>query len=155
MLPELRTAQADSLYEARVPAVSRLANILCLLYESSDQINWVGLYLYDESSGSCFLGPFFGKPACMEIRKSKGVIGAAIDRRQTLRVDDVLSFDGHIACDAASRSECVILLRKPDGSLMGVLDVDALCTGFFSEQDQRILETVSCRIEALAGCIIL
>ena len=155
MLPDLLKEQVRSLYETNLPAISRLENILCLLVESSGQINWAGLYLYDQKSGTCYLGPFFGKPACMEIKPSKGVIGYAIDQNRNITVADVLSFPGHIACDAASRSECVILLRKKDGSLIGVLDVDALCENFFLAEDQSLLEDISKFIEKLTGCIIL
>ena len=86
------------------------------------------------------LGPFQGKPACTRIPIGKGVCGAAVARGETIRVDDVHCFEGHIACDAASNSEIVVVLKDAFGKTFGVLDVDSTKHGRFSAQDQEFLE---------------
>ena len=88
------------------------------------------------------VGPFQGLPACVRIPLDKGVCGAAASTRQTQRVDDVHAFPGHIACDAASRSEIVIPLIK-DGVLIGVLDIDSPKPARFDADDQQGLEAIA------------
>lgn len=96
------------------------------------------------------VGPFQGLPACVRIALDKGVCGAAASTRQTQRVHDVEAFPGHIACDAASRSELVVPLVK-DGALIGVLDIDSPQVGRFDEDDQRGLEAIAAAfVDALA-----
>ncbi|MMZ62138.1 Free methionine-R-sulfoxide reductase [compost metagenome] len=85
------------------------------------------------------LGPFQGLPACIRIPLGKGVCGTSAERRETLRIEDVHAFPGHIACDAASNSEIVVPIVK-DGELLGVLDIDSPLKGRFDEQDQAFLE---------------
>ena len=95
------------------------------------------------------VGPFQGLPACVRIPLDKGVCGAAASRRQTQRVDDVFAFPGHIACDAASRSELVVPLVK-NGQLIGVLDIDSPEPARFDVIDQRGIETIAAiYVEAL------
>ncbi|MGJ8513587.1 GAF domain-containing protein [Carnimonas bestiolae] len=103
-------------------------------------LNWVGFYL-QRSPQLLTLGPFQGNPACNPIPFSKGVCGAAATQRRTQRVDDVHAFPGHIACDAASRSELVVPLVS-DGQLWGVLDIDSPLPERFSEQDQAGIEAL-------------
>jgi len=85
------------------------------------------------------LGPFQGLPACIRIPIGKGVCGTAAEKIETVRVEDVLKFPGHIACDAASRSELVVPLMI-DGQLVGVLDIDSPTVGRFSAVDQAGIE---------------
>ena len=97
---------------------ANLANASALLYDRLDNINWAGFYLLEDSS-LLVLGPFQGKPACIEIPVGKGVCGAAASLMQTVVVDNVHNFQGHIACDSASNSEIVVPLIK-DGVLLGI-----------------------------------
>ena len=85
-------------------------------------LNWAGFYRMVE--GELVLGPFQGKAACIRIALGKGVCGTAAATRETQLVADVHAFPGHIACDAASRSELVVPVMH-DGRLIGVLDLDS------------------------------
>ena len=117
--------------------VSALSNISALLWESLPDLNWAGFYLIRR--GVLTLGPFQGKPACIEIPFGRGVCGTAARQDRTQRVEDVHRFPGHIACDAASASEIVIPLHA-GGKVVGVLDIDSPEPGRFSAADQAGLE---------------
>jgi GAF domain-containing protein len=104
------------------------------LYHSLPQISWAGFYFLN--GNKLLLGPFQGKPACVSIDMGKGVCGSAAVRGQTIRVADVDAFDGHIACDADSRSEIVVPLFK-QGELIGVLDIDSTLLDRFSASDEK------------------
>ena len=117
---------------------ANLANAAALIYESVDRLNWAGFYLTQKRADGekvLVLGPFQGRPACIEIPWGKGVCGmaAALDAAQ--RVEDVHQFPGHIACDAASASELVIPLHNAAGEVIGVLDLDSPDQGRFSTED--------------------
>ncbi|WP_144551090.1 GAF domain-containing protein [Peribacillus simplex] len=134
---ELVQKQLLALIEDETNQIANLSNAAALLNLFLDEINWVGFYLYEE--GQLILGPFQGLPACVRIPMGKGVCGTSAATEKTLRVEDVHQFPGHIACDAASRSEIVIPLMK-DGNLLGVLDIDSPITDRFDEMDQQGLE---------------
>ncbi|MHA6484200.1 GAF domain-containing protein [Paenibacillus sp. strain BS8-2] len=129
--------QLRALLEGERDPIANMANASALLHQFLEDINWVGFYVYRESE--LVLGPFQGLPACVRIPLSKGVCGAAASRGKTIRVDDVHTFPGHIACDAASRSEIVVPLSK-NGKLIGVLDIDSPSIARFDEVDERWLE---------------
>ncbi len=120
--------------------VANAANTAALIWEALPDLNWSGFYLY--KSGELVLGPFQGKPACVRIAIGKGVCGAAAQRRETVLVEDVHAFPGHIACDSASNSEIVIPLLR-GGELLGVLDLDSPKHARFTQADARGLETVA------------
>ncbi|MBT2648265.1 GAF domain-containing protein [Bacillus sp. ISL-34] len=134
---ELVQKQLLALIEDETNRIANLSNAAALLNQFLDEINWVGFYLYEE--GQLILGPFQGLPACVRIPMGKGVCGTSAATEKTLRIEDVHQFPGHIACDAASRSEIVIPLMK-DGKLIGVLDIDSPVTDRFDELDQQGLE---------------
>lgn len=121
--------------------ISSLANASALLFWYLSDINWLGFYLVDDlgSQEELTLGPFQGAPACVSIAKGKGVCGTAWERKETLVVPDVSSFPGHIACDAASRSEVVVPLIA-GGTVVGVLDVDSPVPNRFSNGDVDFLQ---------------
>lgn len=129
--------QMVALMSAEFDALANSANFVGLLYHAIGDINWLGIYVLRDDK--LVLGPFQGKPACIRIPLGSGVCGTAAKNQQTLRVDDVHDFDGHIACDAASRSEIVVPLLS-NGTLLGVLDVDSPTVGRFSENDQNGIE---------------
>ena len=112
--------------------VANAANTSALIWEALPDLNWAGFYLY--KSGELVLGPFQGKPACVRIAIGKGVCGTAAARRETLIVEDVHAFPGHIACDSASNSEVVIPLLL-HGELLGVLDLDSPNLARFGSAD--------------------
>lgn len=130
-------ASLASLLEGETDALANLSNASGLLSGALERINWCGFYVLREDV--LVLGPFQGKPACVRIPLGQGVCGTAAARRETLIVPDVQAFPGHIACDAASRSEIVVPIVS-GGTLRGVLDVDAPVTGRFDEEDRAGLE---------------
>ncbi len=134
---ELVQKQLTALIEDETNRIANLSNAAALLNQFLDEINWVGFYLYEEDQ--LILGPFQGLPACVRIPMGRGVCGTSAATRKTLRIEDVHQFPGHIACDAASRSEIVIPLMQ-EGHLIGVLDIDSPITDRFDEIDQQGLE---------------
>ncbi|NGP60939.1 GAF domain-containing protein [Paenibacillus thiaminolyticus] len=137
--------QLLALIEGEPNLIANLANASALLWQGLKDINWAGFYLMDESKEELVLGPFQGLPACIRIPLGRGVCGIAAQERRTLVVPDVHAFPGHIACDAASRSEIVVPMMK-DGRLVGVLDIDSPLTDRFQEPDREALEKM---VEAL------
>ena len=130
---------------ANVPhLIANLANTAAFLFEKLDNVNWAGFYVLE--GGRLVLGPFCGRPACIEIPVGKGVCGTAVSEDCTQLVPDVHLFPGHIACDSASRSEIVIPLHL-DGSIWGVLDIDSPVKGRFGTQDRLLLENLAQVIE--------
>ncbi len=120
--------------------IANLANASALLNQALKEINWVGFYLMKE--GRLVLGPFQGKPACVEIPVGQGVCGTAAERDTVMLVEDVHEFPGHIACDSASMSEIVIPIHR-DKEVIGVLDIDSPRLARFDEEDrQGLLEFV-------------
>ncbi|MBN6186774.1 GAF domain-containing protein [Aneurinibacillus sp. BA2021] len=136
---ELVGKQLIALIEDEPNRVANLANASALLNQFLDRINWVGFYLYEEKENQLVLGPFQGLPACVRIPLGRGVCGTSASERKTLRVADVHQFAGHIACDAASRSEIVIPIIKED-TLIGVLDIDSPVEDRFDDMDEKGLE---------------
>ena len=124
--------QLESLLADEVDVLANLANCSALVAQSLPDLNWAGFYIHRD--GDLVLGPFQGKVACTRIPWGKGVCGTAAARREALRVDDVLEFEGHIACDAASRAEVVVPLEV-DGEVWGVLDLDSPTPGRFTDAD--------------------
>lgn len=116
---------------------ANLANAAALLYHTLEGLNWAGFYLME--NGVLVLGPFQGKPACIEIPVGRGVCGTAVEEDQTQLVPDVHQFPGHIACDCASNSEIVVPIHA-GGKVVGVLDMDSPHLGRFTPEDQAGLE---------------
>ncbi|WP_044642221.1 GAF domain-containing protein [Risungbinella massiliensis] len=134
---ELAIKQLRYLLEGETDWLANLANSASHLAEVLGETNWSGFYLMKQ--GELVLGPFIGKAACVRIPVGKGVCGTAIERGETMLVEDVHAFPGHIACDAASRSEIVIPL-KVNGEIIGVLDIDSPVVSRFDQVDQKYLE---------------
>ena len=130
-------AQLESLTKDVPHKVANLANASALLWEALSDINWAGFYMLEGET--LILGPFQGKPACIEIPVGRGVCGTAVAQNATQLVDDVHQFPGHIACDCASNSEIVVPLRR-DGKVIGVLDIDSPVFARFSQADRDGLE---------------
>jgi GAF domain-containing protein len=133
-------AQARGLVHGERDRIANAANLSALVYHALPDLNWVGFYFFDGTE--LVVGPFQGLPACVRIPLDKGVCGAAARTRTTQRIEDVHAFPGHIACDAASRSELVVPLVL-DGILVGVFDLDSPLPGRFDVEDQRGLETIA------------
>lgn len=140
----LLASQLQALTQGIPHKNANLANTSALLWEALADINWVGFYLLE--GDTLVLGPFQGKVACIEIPLGRGVCGTAAARGETVRVEDVHSFPGHIACDSASNSEIVIPLLR-NGQVVGVLDIDSPLLSRFTPDDQLGLENVARIIE--------
>lgn len=116
---------------------ANFANVSAALWQAMPDINWAGFYFMEK--GQLVLGPFQGKPACIQIPLGRGVCGTAAQTRKTVLVEDVHAFPGHIACDGASNSEIVVPIFR-DGEVYGVLDIDSPCFARFTREDQLGLE---------------
>ena len=125
-------AALDALTADEPDAIANMANAAALVWEYLPDLNWAGFYRLVE--GELVLGPFQGKAACIRIALGKGVCGTAAATRETQLVADVHAFPGHIACDAASRSELVVPVIR-DGELIGVLDLDSPEPARFDAED--------------------
>lgn len=141
----LLAKQAESLVRDVPHLVANLANLSALLYDSLPDISWVGFYRL-EGDSLLILGPFQGKVACVTLPPGKGVCGAAVRSDKTVVVADVCQFEGHIACDSASRSEIVLPIHK-EGKIWGVLDIDSPITDRFSPSDRKGLEELVAALE--------
>lgn len=136
----LLVAQARALMSDTRDPVANAANLSSLIYHNVPDLNWAGVYF--RRADILIVGPFQGQPACVEIAWGKGVCGTAAARAETLRVDDVHSFDGHIACDADSRSELVVPLVR-EGVVFGVLDIDSPLPARFGQEEQALFEALA------------
>jgi GAF domain-containing protein len=133
-----------SLYlDKKYKQVTNLSNFVAVIKEMVEHLNWVGFYLYDDNA--LYLGPFQGKAAVQTIPMGEGVCGLSAQNEQMIVVDDVHSFEGHIACDDASNSELVIPIKVND-QLLGVLDIDSPVHNRF---DQSTVKTIQEAVEFL------
>lgn len=141
-------AAMDALTAGEPDAIANMANAAALVWQYLPDLNWAGFYRMvdgDPSTGSgqeLVLGPFQGKAACIRIPVGKGVCGTAAASRTTQLVEDVHAFPGHIACDAASRSELVVPLVR-DGAVLGVLDLDSPIPARFDAADAAGCEALA------------
>jgi GAF domain-containing protein len=126
--------QARSLFAGESNRIANAANLSALLFNSMPDLNWAGFYFLTE--GELVVGPFQGKPACVRIAIGRGVCGRAAETRETQVVPDVHAFPGHIACDAASRSELVLPVVV-DGRLRAVFDLDSPAPARFDAIDSE------------------
>ncbi|HEV7747509.1 MAG TPA: GAF domain-containing protein [Pyrinomonadaceae bacterium] len=132
--------QLRSLLEGERDFIANAANFAALLYHAVPDLNWAGLYL--RKGSELVLGPFQGQPACVRIPLGKGVCGTAAEQRQTILVDNVNEFPGHIACDSASNSEIVVPLLAQE-KLIGVLDLDSPLLARFDDEDAKGLNELA------------
>jgi L-methionine (R)-S-oxide reductase len=129
--------QLTGVFSGERNALANAANMSALLFQMLPDLNWAGFYFLQQ--GELVLGPFQGKVACVRIEMGKGVCGTAAAKRETLLVQDVHAFPGHIACDAASQSEVVVPLIQGD-RLWGVLDLDSPNLARFDQDDAKGLQ---------------
>ena len=134
---ETLSKQLDTLLHGETDVIANLSNASALLNQFLTDVNWVGFYLMKD--GQLVLGPFQGLPACFRIPVGRGVCGTAVEKQETILVEDVHAFPGHIACDAASNSEIVIPLCK-EGKVVGVLDIDSPLKARFTHEVAQGLE---------------
>jgi L-methionine (R)-S-oxide reductase len=130
--------QLGALLEGERDPIANAANTAALLFQMMPDINWAGFYFLHDGK-ELVLGPFQGLPACVRIPVGRGVCGTAVAQKHSILVEDVHAFPGHIACDAASRSELVVPLIG-NGRILGVLDLDSPTAGRFDAEDQAGVE---------------
>jgi len=142
---------ADAVTAGEPDPIANMANLSALLFEALPDLNWAGFYR--NAGGELVLGPFQGKAACIRIPFGKGVCGTAAASREVQLVEDVHAFPGHIACDAASRSELVVPIVH-DGELIGVLDLDSPLPARFDSEDAafcaELIQRLSGRLSTVA-----
>ena len=131
--------QIEALLNPEEPLVSNFANVTAALKEAFEKISWVGFYFLKDDN--LFLGPFQGKIACTVIKIGNGVCGTAAKEKETIIVEDVEKFPGHIACDSSSRSEIVVPIIMNE-NIFGVLDLDSYKLSAFGEIDKIYLQTL-------------
>ena len=144
--PELHadlTSAARALVNGEPDSVANMANVAALIWQYLPDLNWAGFYRVQ--GAELVLGPFIGKPACIRIPLGQGVCGSAAASGQTQLVPDVHAFPGHIACDAATRSELVAPVKR-GGQVIAVIDLDSPLPARFDADD-------AAGIEALANAI--
>ena len=136
--------EAEALVAGVPHLIANLSNLSALIHQTLPDLNWAGFYLLEGET--LVLGPFQGKPACIEIPVSRGVCGAAVRENRSQLVKDVHAFAGHIACDCASRSELVVPLHR-HGAVFGVLDLDSPSLARFTEADRAGMERLAAALE--------
>ena len=138
-----------SVLEGEPDRVARMATVASMLAQAFDAFFWTGFYVVDPAKGDeLVVGPYQGTLGCLRIAFGRGVCGAAATRRQTVIVADVDAFPDHIACDSRSRSEIVVPVLDPSGTLIAVLDVDSEELATFDEVDAAGLEAIIAQVFA-------
>ena len=135
--------QIEGLLNPDEPVLTALSNLTAALNEAFGEISWIGFYIL--KSNVLYLGPFQGKVACTVIESGKGVCGTAIQKKETIIVENVDEFPGHIACDAGSKSEIVIPIFA-NAKVWGILDLDSYEYSSFDEIDKKYLEQICKRL---------
>ncbi|MEO1730485.1 MAG: GAF domain-containing protein [Pseudomonadota bacterium] len=137
---------AEALTGDEPDGMANMANVASLLWEFLPDLNWAGFYrIGPAKSGDVtelVLGPFVGRPACIRIPIGAGVCGVAAESGKTQLVEDVHTFPGHIACDAASQSELVVPILR-EGQVIAVIDLDSPNPGRFAQDDARGVEKLA------------
>ncbi|TVQ47368.1 MAG: GAF domain-containing protein [Gammaproteobacteria bacterium] len=141
-------SQLDGLLAGESDLGANAANLAALAFHALPDVNWFGFYWL--RGDTLVVGAFQGRPACTRITLGQGVCGAAAARRETVIVEDVHAFPGHIACDPASHSEIVVPLVAGT-RLLGVMDVDSPLPARFDSRDRAGLETMAARLLAASG----
>lgn len=137
---------AAALVAGERDSIANMANLSALIWQFVPQLNWAGFYRMVEDE--LVLGPFQGKPACIRIPLDRGVCGAAAASGTTQLVEDVHAFPGHIACDAASRSELVVPVIR-DGQVLAVIDLDSPEPARFDAEDAAGIERLAALVAPL------
>ncbi|GJJ04596.1 hypothetical protein RugamoR64_51340 [Duganella rhizosphaerae] len=145
MFDDLRS-QLTGLVHGESDLIANTANFSSLVFNSMPGLNWAGFYFL--KGDELVLGPFQGKPACIRIKKGRGVCGTTVVEGKSIVVADVHAFPGHIACDVNSRSELVVPVRGVDGEIVGVFDLDSPLPNRFDQTDADGIEMLVKILEA-------
>lgn len=131
--------QTNAIIDKEMPLITNLSNISAVINQLSD-INWCGFYLV--KGEYLYLGPFQGEVACTKIKIGKGVCGLSLLKKETIIVDNVLKFEGHIACSDKSRSEIVVLIIQ-NQNVVALIDIDSPLYSRFKEKEKEIIEEIA------------
>ncbi len=145
MFDDLRS-QLTGLVHGESDLIANTANFSSLVFNSMPGLNWAGFYFL--KGDELVLGPFQGKPACIRIKKGRGVCGTTVVEGKAIVVPDVHAFPGHIACDVNSRSELVVPVRGAAGGIIGVFDLDSPLPNRFDQNDADGIEALVRVLEA-------
>ena len=142
LLNDSLTQNAEALIDKEIPLVSNLSNLSRLLYEGLNNVLWAGFYLSNDKFDTLYLGPYQGPIACTTIPFNKGVCGISAYKKETIIVDNVHTFPGHIACSSLSNSEIVVPIIK-NNIVYGVIDIDSTVFNNFNKNDKIALEYIA------------
>lgn len=135
--------QIAAVIEGETSVTARYATAACLLSEAFEDFFWTGFYVVDPlKPNELVVGPYQGTLGCLRIPFGKGVCGTAAEHKQTVIVENVHKFPGHIACDSRTNSEIVVPVFNQEGKLAAVLDVDSTALATFDEEDKVGLEAI-------------
>ncbi len=132
--------QLEGLFPKSNNTNARLSTLVAVLHHKMDYYFWTGCYFLID--GELIVNQYQGPVACMELKKDVGVCWAAINRKETVVVEDVHAFPGHIACDSRSQSEIVVPIKNRKGEIIGVLDIDSKEKASFDQVDKEALEAL-------------
>jgi len=136
--------QIEAVIDGEPSVTARYATASCLLSQAFDYFFWTGFYVVDpDKENELVVGPYQGTLGCLRIAFDRGVCGACATQKETIIVDDVHAFPGHIACDSQTNSEIVVPVFDESGALKAVLDVDSTALGSFDEDDKKGLEAIA------------
>lgn len=135
-------AEASVLLRGETDLVARMSTICSILKRRMPRASWVGFYRVTATE-TLTVGPYQGDVGCLRIPFERGVCGAAARTRTSQIIPDVHAFPGHIACDAAARSEIVVPVFDRAGGLVAVLDLDSREPAVFDEVDRAHLENLA------------
>nr|WP_321407928.1 GAF domain-containing protein [uncultured Carboxylicivirga sp.] len=130
--------QVKGLIEATTYPISRMATINALLHHKFSYYYWTGFY--ELVNGDLVVSAYQGPVACLKLKKDTGVCWAGINSKETVIVENVHEFPGHIACSSASNSEIVVPVKNANGETVAVLDVDSKEYAAFDDADKVGLE---------------
>lgn len=137
----LYTQISDLIEKSSNNSLSNMATIVAVLHHKMEYFFWTGYYLMQD--GKLQVGPYQGSLACINLAKDTGVCWSAINKKQTVIINDVMEFPGHIACDSRSLSEIVIPLYNQENEIVGVMDVDSSSLNSFDDVDAHWLEKIT------------
>ncbi|MBT8196092.1 MAG: GAF domain-containing protein [Bacteroidia bacterium] len=135
---KLLAKQLCALTAVETNMLANYSNIVAALKVSFNFL-WVGIYFVEGTE--LVLGPFQGPVACTRIALGQGVCGTSFEKNETVIVDNVDEFPGHIACSSLSKSEIVLPICNND-SVFAVLDLDSSELSCFDSIDKKYLEEV-------------
>jgi GAF domain-containing protein len=144
MYADLRS-QLQGLLAGETDVIANTANFSSLVFNTMPGLNWAGFYFL--KGDELVLGPFQGKPACIRIKKGRGVCGSTVEKGEPIVVADVHAFPGHIACDVNSRSELVVPVFA-QGAIHGVFDLDSPLPNRFDQVDSEGIQSLVRLLEA-------